>query len=63
MTLDDLAHDVRNGVANALGVLKLCEKHEKCPLGLGRVEVVQEIKHHLNRIDRAMRVYVASQKE
>lgn len=61
MTLDDLAHEVRNGIVGAQGALKLCDKKD-CPLGLGRVEVVMEIKHQLNRIDRAIRVYVASQK-
>jgi nitrogen-specific signal transduction histidine kinase len=61
VTLEDLAHEIRNGVAGAKGALTLCNKGD-CPLGLGRVEVIQEIKHHLNRIDRAMRVYVSNQR-
>jgi len=60
MTLDDLAHDVRNGVLGAEGALLLCDTG-KCPLGLGRVQVIMEIRHHLNRIDRALRVYVSYQ--
>lgn len=60
MTLDDLTHEVRNGVNGAQGALELCDK-KSCPLGLGKVEVIMEIRHHLNRIDRAMRMYVSYQ--
>ena len=61
MILDDLVHEVRNGVQGAKGALLYCNKDD-CPMGYGRVEVIQEIKHHLNRIDRAMRMYVAAEK-
>ena len=60
MTLDDLAHEIRSGVLGAKGALTQCARVD-CPLVFGKIEVTQEIKHHLNRIDRAMRVYVSYQ--
>ena len=59
--LSELVAEVRNGVLGAKGALRLCRKRD-CPLGLGAVQVDMEIKHHLSRIDRALRVYVAQQK-
>ena len=60
MTLDDLAHEVRNGLQGIKQATNYCKS--ECPKTFHSVEVRTEIKHHANRIERALKVYEASQK-
>ena len=55
MKLDDLAHDVRNGLAGIKMALRYCER--ECPRTFHRIEVRQEIKMHCSRIERAFKIY------
>lgn len=59
MTLDDLAHDIRNGLQGIKQATNYCKRD--CPQTLHNVEVRTEIMQHANRIERALEVYVASQ--
>ncbi len=61
MTLDDLAHDVRNGILGVKDAVKNCKEHS-CPLGMRNLEIIQEVSHHCNRIERSLKVYVAASK-
>jgi hypothetical protein len=58
MTVDDLAHDIRNGLLGVKDAVKRCKEHH-CPLGMRNLEILQEVSHHCARIERALKVYVA----
>jgi nitrogen-specific signal transduction histidine kinase len=60
MTLDDLVHEIRNGLQGIKLATKHCEKN--CPQVFHNVEVRIEIKHHANRIERALKVYEADKR-
>ena len=59
--LDDLCHEIRNSVQCAKDALRMCYKHD-CPLGLGQMAVQSDLKHYLNRIERALNDYISSEK-
>ena len=59
--LDDLEHEVLNATTSMRLATNRCEQH-RCPLGFHNLKVVQDLRHHISRIERAMKVYVASQK-
>jgi len=58
--LNELVHDIRN----AIGGIKLALRHCKndCPRPFHSVETKQLIKHHVSRIERALNLYVSSEK-
>ena len=60
MKLDDLAHEIRNGLQGIKQATNYCKKN--CPKTFHNVEVRAEITHHANRIERALKVYVAAEK-
>lgn len=59
MTLDDFAHDIRNGLQGIKLAVRHCER--ECPQLFHSVEVRQTIAHNVKRIERALKVYVSSQ--
>jgi len=60
MSVDDLSHEIRNSTAGIRHALRHCKLD--CPQSLGNLQVRQEIKHHVNRIERALNLYVSNQR-
>ena len=60
MTLDDLAHEVRNGLGGIKLAIRHCDKD--CPNLFHKTEVRQTIVHNCNRIERALIVCEAALK-
>jgi nitrogen-specific signal transduction histidine kinase len=60
MKLDELAHEIRNGIQGIKQATNYCKK--SCPQTFHSVEVRTEITHHANRIERALKVYESYKK-
>ncbi len=56
-----LEDDVLNGVSGVYEAIKGC-KGQRCKLGMRNLEIIVEVKHHLARIERSLKVYVNAKK-
>ena len=57
---DSLAHEIRNSIAGIKLALRRCD--DECPKAFHNVTVRQKIVHNVNRMERALKVYVSSKR-